>query len=88
VRDARKLALTELARLVGAAYSDPDECDSWEERRRALHLDLDDLPLEALDRERILARLRWALDPKPSSWLAERLRRLDHAASRLRRSVR
>jgi hypothetical protein len=88
VRDARKLALSELARLVGAAYPDPDEHDSWEEHRRALHLDLDDLPLEDLDRERILARLRWALDPEPSPWLEERLRRLDRAAAQLRRTMR
>jgi hypothetical protein len=86
--NARRMALTELARLIGAAYPDADEHDTWEERRRALHLDLDDLPLEELDRERILARLRWALDPEPSRWLEERLRRLDHAASRLRRSTR
>lgn len=86
--NARRLALTELARLVTAAYPDPDEHDSWEERRRVLHLDLDDLPLEDLDRERILARLRWALDPEPSDWLEARLLQLDRAASQLRRSLR
>ena len=86
--NARRLALTELARLVGSAYPDPSEFDSWEEGRRALHLDLDDLPLEELDRERILARLRWALDPDPSPWLEARLRHLDRAASQLRRSLR
>ncbi len=86
--NARRLALTELARLISAAYPDPDEFDTWEERRRGLHLDLDDLPLEELDRERILARLRWALDPDPSAWLEARLRHLDRAAAQLRRSLR
>jgi hypothetical protein len=86
--NARRIALTELARLVIAAYGDPSEHDSWEERRRALHLDLGDLPLEDLDRERILARLRWALDPDPSRWLEARLLNLDRAAAQLRRSMR
>jgi hypothetical protein len=86
--NARRLALSELARLVCNAYPDPAEYDSLEERRRALHLDLADFCLEDLDRERILARLRWALDPDSSPWLEARLQHLDRTAAALRRPMR
>jgi len=71
---------TRLADLMLEAYPDPSACNSLEAFERARHRDVPCLADEALDRERILARFRWALSPEPSSWLVERLARLDREA--------
>jgi hypothetical protein len=80
----KHLALSKLAELVDEAYGDPNPCESLDEFRRFLHEDIPSLSLEAIDRERFVARLRWAIDPD-SAWLRERLERLDREAARRRR---
>lgn len=82
------LVKTRLAELIEEAYPDPSECSSLEALKRAWHRDISHLADEDLDRERILARLRWALDLKPSAWLTERLARLDREAERRKRQRR
>jgi len=71
-------------RLGELLYSDPDPFDSSEQFTRFHHDDLAGLSLEQLDDERILARLRRALSGQPSSWLAERIARLEAEAARRR----
>src|SRR5262245_65501050 len=71
-----------LAQLT-AIYPTPDGLESAEAFARTTHEDLVQLTLDDLDRERFLARWRWALgDPCP--WLAERIARLDCEAERRR----
>jgi hypothetical protein len=79
------LSQTPLAEIILASYQDPDPCVSLEEFSRARHDDLPGLTLEEIDRERILARLRWAVDPEPSRWFLDRMRRLETEADRRRR---
>lgn len=80
----KHLALSKLAELIIEVYDDPDPCESLEEFKRFLHEDVPHLSLEELDRERIVARLRWTFDPD-SAWLRERLAILDSEAGRRRR---
>lgn len=80
----KSLNRSRLTQLVVEVYADPDPCASLENFARARHEDLPGLSLEAIDRERLLARLRWALDPDDSSWLRDRLARLDLEADRRR----
>ncbi|PYR49953.1 MAG: hypothetical protein DMF89_10855 [Acidobacteria bacterium] len=84
----RKRPVVTLAELARAAYPDPRVFDTAESFARAHHDDIAALDLETLDRERFLARQRWANDPVPSEWLHERLVRLDAEAERRRRQVR
>jgi hypothetical protein len=80
----KNLELSRLAELIVEAYPDPSPCDTREEFARFLNDDVPGLSLEDLDRERIVARLRWAFDGD-SSWLRERLQRLDREAATRRR---
>lgn len=76
-----------LAWLLQHIYAEPgDWLDATtpprltEERwRRQLHQDLAWFTLPALRDERARLRLRLMLDPLPSAWLAERLRRIEAA---------
>ncbi len=74
-----------LAELFEDAYADPSPYDSIENFARARHEDIASMDDTALDRERIQARLRWAFSLAPSSWLLERVARLDREAVRRRR---
>ena len=76
--------MSRLAELILEVYDDPDPCASLEEFKRFTNEDVPGLSLEDLDRERFLARLRWALDPD-SAWLRDRLACLDREAARRRR---
>jgi hypothetical protein len=78
---ARLEALATLRELFRAAYPDPDPSATLEAYRRDGHADVETLSLEELDRERIMARIRWALEGHGASeWLCVRLQRLDDAA--------
>jgi hypothetical protein len=79
----RSLAFSRLAELIIEAYDDPNPCDSLEEFRRFTNDDVPNLSLEDLDRERIMARLRWAVDPD-SAWLRDRMAALDREAAKRR----
>ncbi len=80
-----------VARLLDAAYQEPDPFDTAESFERAHHGDVDRLTLDEIDAERILARLRWSVivhhGGTPSPWLQERIARLDQVALRLRKLV-
>ncbi len=77
-----------LPRLLDAVYAEPDPFDTAEQFERAHHGDLDQLSLDEIDAERILARLRWAAivhhRGRPSAWLEQRIALLDRRAARLR----
>lgn len=80
--------LARIARLLDAIYHEPDPFETAEEFARAAHDDIPGLTLDELDAERILVRIRWAAvvyhrEP-PSTWLEERISRLDGAAQQLR----
>jgi hypothetical protein len=83
IQEARE----QLLRLFQAAYPDPSAYDTYDDFLRAAHEDIAGLETEDVDRERLLARQRWALGD-PSSWLAERLRRLDAEAEARRQPPR
>jgi hypothetical protein len=82
----KHLALSRLAELIIDAYPDPDPTDTLEELQRFCNEDLGRLSLEDIDRERLVARLRWAVDPDSSAWLRARLAALDREAAKRRRS--
>lgn len=73
----KDLGFSRLAELVIEAYPDPDPAESLEAFARLRHEDLPGLTLEEIDRERIVARIRWALDSASSRWLLDRLAKLD-----------
>jgi hypothetical protein len=81
-----------IARLLDLVYPEPDPFDTADAFERTYHGDVPQLALEQLDAERILARIRWAVivyrRGVPSSWLRERLTRLDAEAEQRRRPQR
>jgi hypothetical protein len=87
-RQHRGVDLSRVERLLDVVYAEPDPFETAEEFERAHHGDIASLPLDLIDAERILARLRWAVlihrRAPVTSWLEERIARLDQAASRLR----
>jgi hypothetical protein len=91
-REEQQEAAAEFLRLLEGAYPEPDAFDTAESFERANHDDISRLTLDEIDAERILARLRWAAlihhRAEPSSWLQERIARLDQAAVRLRQGTR
>lgn len=68
--------------LAEQAYPDPEPFDTAEQFARACHDDIAQLDNQTVYRERVLARMRWALTPAPSPWLVERMCRLDTEAER------
>jgi hypothetical protein len=76
-----------MAELTTRAYPDPAAFDTAESFSRFHHDDVAGLDAETLDRERFLARQRWA-NAEPSEWLRERLVHLDAEAERRRREAR
>ena len=81
--------LARITRLLDAAYPEPEPFDTAEGFARSHHDDIGALSLDAINAERILARLRWATlvhhREAPSAWLLERIARLDREAERRRR---
>lgn len=77
-----------LLRLLEQVFPDPNPYETAEQFERANHDDIPRLSLEDLDRERILCRLRWALDDHPSDWLLGRMSRLEAEATRRRQEQR
>jgi hypothetical protein len=72
--------------LADLLYPVPDPVDTAESLACFLHRDIAGMGLEALDADRLLARIAHAL--KPSDWLRERLTQLDAAAAARRRGGR
>jgi hypothetical protein len=79
MRTAAESALAELLRQI---YPDPEPWLTAEAFARAAHDDVAGLDDAALEDERLLSRLRRAIDPRPSAWLLERVSRLDQEAAR------
>jgi hypothetical protein len=83
--------LSRITPVLDTLYAEPDPFDTAEAFERAHHGDIPQLTLDEVDAERILARLRWAAlihhRGAPSTWLLERIARLDQAAARLRKPV-
>jgi hypothetical protein len=77
-----------LSALVADVYPDPQPWLTAEGFMRAAHGDIQTLDNEQLENERLLSRLRRALDPQPSEWLRERIAKLDAEAARRKRPVR
>jgi hypothetical protein len=82
----KRIERSRLAELIREAYAEPDSCGSLEDFERFRHGDLPRLSLDDIDRERIFARLAWAVTPEPSAWLRDRLVRLEREATRRRQS--
>jgi hypothetical protein len=78
---SRDRARRRLLLLFDAACPDADPNDSAEQFRRAGHQDIAGLSDDEITSERILLRIRWALAASASTWLTERLARLDGEAA-------
>ena len=81
---AQRGRLAELICFVALIYPEPRTFDTTEEFAKFHHDDIPGLGAEEIDDERLLARLARALSPQPSSWLRERIVKLDAEASRRR----
>lgn len=80
----RSQAPVTLQGLLRERYPDPEAFTSAEQFAKAHHDDIPTLSDQGLDDERLLARFRRAAEPRPSSWLVERVARLEAEAQRRR----
>ena len=81
--EPRRAPARTLADLAMQAYEDPDQFATYEQFLRWTHADLDEMPLEQLERERGQASLRSMSAPDSITlWLRDRIRKLDELIAR------